>query len=115
MPHLEWPLTASTRSWQVSLIYCWAATRSSGGPIYGWWPGVATLVFGAAFVRVSIPGGLALAIAGLLALQSISLHNASHLYGQVVLLPQFARALFAGLLVALAYFGWDSGAEAADS
>ena len=92
-----------------------------GGAALEWWAnlwlvaGGAILVFGAAFVRVSIPGGLALAIAGLLALQSISLHNASHLYGQVVLLPQFARALFAGLLVALAYFGWDSGAEAADS
>ena len=78
-----------------------------------WWAnlwlvvGGTTLVLGAAFVRVSMPGGLALAVGGLLALQSISLHNANHLYGQVVLLPQLARGLFAGVLVALAYLGWE--------
>ena len=92
-----------------------------GGGALEWWANLwlvawaSTLVFWAAFVRVSTPGGLALAVAGLLALQSISLHNTNHLYGQVVLLPQFARALFAGLLVALACFGWGSGTEAADS
>lgn len=84
-----------------------------GGGSLEWWAnlwlvvGGTTLVFGAAFVRVSMPGGLALAMAGLLALQSISLHNANHLYGQVVLLPQLARALFAGLLATLAYLGWN--------
>ena len=79
-----------------------------------WWANLwlmvagATLLLGAVFVRISMPGGLALAVGGLLALQSISLHNANHLYGQVVLLPQLARALSAGLLIALAYFGWGS-------
>ena len=92
-----------------------------GGAALEWWAnlwlvtGGAILVFGAAFARASMPGGLALAVAGLLALQSISLHNASHLYGQVVLLPQFTRAVFAGLLVALACVGWGSGAETDDS
>ena len=64
------------------------------------------LVFGAAFVRVSLPGGLALAVGGLLALQSISLHNAGHLYGRVLLIPELARAILAVSLVALAHFGW---------
>lgn len=66
------------------------------------------LVFGAVLVRASMPGSLALATAGLLALQSISLHNASHFYGEVALLPQLTRLSFASLLVALAYIGWDS-------
>ena len=91
-----------------------------GGASLEWWAdlwllvGGTMLLFGAAFVRVSMPGGLALAVGGLLALQSISLHNASHLYGHIVLLPQLARALFAGLLVMLAHLGWGSGSETAD-
>ena len=85
-----------------------------GAATLEWWANLwlmvagATLLLGAVFVRISMPGGLALAVGGLLALQSISLHNANHLYGQVVLLPQLARALLAGLLIALAYFGWGS-------
>ena len=72
-----------------------------------WLIGAGTvLVLGAAFVRVSMPGGLALAVGGLLALQSISLHNAGHLYGRVLLIPELARAVLAMSLVALAYFGW---------
>lgn len=74
-----------------------------------WLMGAGTvLVLGAAFVRVSMPGGLALAVGGLLALQSIGLHNAGHLYGRVLLVPELARATLALSLVALAYFGWDS-------
>ena len=90
-----------------------------GAATLEWWANLwlvtagITLLFGALFVRVKMPGGLALALGGLLALQSISLHNASHLYGQVTLMPQLARALFAGLLVGFAYVGWgsDIGAE----
>jgi hypothetical protein len=66
------------------------------------------LMLGAAFVRVSLPGGLALAVGGLLALQSIGLHNAGHLYGRMFLIPELARAALALALAALAYFGWDS-------
>ena len=74
-----------------------------------WLIGAGTmLVLGAAFVRVSMPGGLALAVGGLLALQSIGLHNAGHLYGRVSLIPELARAMLALSLAALAYFGWDS-------
>lgn len=77
-----------------------------------WWAGLwrllsgAVLMLAAALVRVSMPGGLALAVAGLLGLQSISLHNDPHLYGRLLLWPQLARAVFAAVLVGLAYFGW---------
>ena len=85
------------------------------GPVrYAWWADVwlvgagGVLVLASAFVRVSMPGGLALAVAGLFALQSISLHTASQLYGRVYLLAEIARAGFATALVGLAYFGWEA-------
>ena len=65
----------------------------------------AMLVFAGLLVRVGLPGSLALALAALFGLQSLALHNAGHLYGQVAPEPQIARALFATLLVGLAYFG----------
>ncbi len=77
-----------------------------------WWANVwrmlagAILVFAAVLVRVSMPGGLALAVAALLGLQSISLHNDPHFYGRLLLLPQALRAIFSATLIALAYFGW---------
>ena len=77
-----------------------------------WWANAwrmlagAMLVFAAVLVRVSMPGGLALAVAALLGLQSISLHNDPHFYGRLLLYPQAARAVFSITLVALAYFGW---------
>ena len=77
-----------------------------------WWANLWVIAAGglvllsAAFVRVSMPGGLALAVGGLLGLQSISLHNDGHLYGQVLLVPQLVRATFAAILVGLAYVGW---------
>ncbi|MBI2835782.1 MAG: hypothetical protein HYX76_15285 [Acidobacteria bacterium] len=64
-----------------------------------------TLVLGAALVRAVVPGGLALAIGALLALQALSIHNAAHLYGNVDPVPQVARGLFAATLVLLAYLG----------
>ena len=65
----------------------------------------AMLVLAGLFVRIGLPGSLALALAALFGLQSLALHNAAHLYRQVAPEPQIARALFAALLVALAYFG----------
>jgi len=65
----------------------------------------AMLVLAGLLIRVGIPGSLALALAALFGLQSLALHNAGHLYGQVAPEPQIARALFATLLVGLAYFG----------
>ena len=65
----------------------------------------AMLVVAAVLVRLGRPGGLALALTALFGLQSLSLHSAARLYGQVASEPQIARALFGALLVALAYFG----------
>ena len=65
----------------------------------------AMLILAGLFVRVGLPGGLALALAALFGLQSLALHNAGHLYGQVAPEPQIARALFGAVLVALACFG----------
>jgi hypothetical protein len=65
------------------------------------------LVLAAAFVRVRLPGGLALAIGALLALQALAIHHAAHVAGAVTLAPQLVRGGFAALLVALAHFGDD--------
>ena len=61
------------------------------------------LVLAAAFVRVRLPGGLALAIGALLALQALAIHQAAHVAGAVTLTPQLVRGGFAALLVALAH------------
>lgn len=82
-----------------------------------WWAAAwrmlagATLAFAAVLVRVSLPGGLALAVAALLGLQSISLHNDPHFYGRLLLLPQLTRAAFSAALVALAWFGWGEAGD----
>jgi hypothetical protein len=52
-----------------------------------------------------MPGGLALAVGAMLALQALSLHNDLHFYGDILLAPQLARGLLAGCLAALAYAG----------
>ena len=66
--------------------------------------GALLLVAGVA-IRVRLPGSLALALTALFGLQSLSLHSAARLYGQVAPEPQIARALFGAVLVGLAYFG----------
>lgn len=87
------------------------------GGALAWWAAAwrmlagATLAFAAVLVRVSLPGGLALAVAALLGLQSISLHNDPHFYGRLLLLPQLTRAAFSAVLVALAWFGWGSAGD----
>lgn len=65
----------------------------------------ALLVLAAAFVRVGIPGGLALAIGAMLGLQALALHDAAHMYGAVALAPQIARGIFAGTLALLGWWG----------
>lgn len=75
------------------------------------WADLVSVVFGvllalaAAFVRVQLPGGLALAMGACLGLQAFALHSSAHFYGRVVVLPQLIRGTFALLLVALAYVG----------
>lgn len=63
------------------------------------------LCVAAPLVRVRMPGGLALAIGALLGLQALALHEAQHLHGEVTVLPQMTRGLFALLLVLLARVG----------
>ena len=87
------------------------------GTVPEWWAAAwrmlagAVLALAAIFVRASLPGGLALALGGLLGLQSISLHNDPHIYGDLLVWPQVSRAVFSAVLVALAWFGWEDSAD----
>ena len=87
------------------------------GTVPEWWAAAwrmlagAVLALAALFVRASLPGGLALALGGLLGLQSISLHNDPHIYGDLLVWPQVSRAVFSATLVALAWFGWETAGE----
>jgi len=80
-------------------------------PGLDWWADLALVALGlllllsSAFVRVRMPGGLALAVSGLLALQALSLHNDLHFYGNILVAPQVVRGIVAGGLLTLAYFG----------
>tara|TARA_B100000029_G_scaffold318775_1_gene311269 strand:- start:2526 stop:2891 length:366 start_codon:yes stop_codon:yes gene_type:complete len=80
---------------------------------FEWWANLwkivagLVLTFGAVFTRISFPGGLALAIGGLLGLHAISLHSEIHLYGQLSTSLQLSRVFFAVLLVILGYYGWN--------
>ncbi len=67
------------------------------------------LLLAAAFVRAMIPGGLALALGALLALQALAIHNSGHVSGSVALAPQLMRAAVGVTLVALAFFGSRTG------
>ncbi len=55
------------------------------------------LVLAAAFVRVRLPGGLAVAISAMLALQALEVHTAAHLDSGLT--PQVGRAVLAFFLV----------------
>lgn len=61
------------------------------------------LVLAAAFVRVRLPGGLAVAISAMLALQALEVHTAAHL--ESGLTPQVGRAVLAFFLVGSAVAG----------
>ena len=80
-------------------------------PGLDWWADVALVALGlllllsSAFVRVRMPGGLALALSAMLGLQALSLHNDFHFYGNILAAPQVARGLTAAGLAALAYLG----------
>ena len=63
------------------------------------------LMLSAAFVRVRLPGGLALALSAMLGLQALALHNDLHFFGRTVPLFQIARGAFALVLVGLAVLG----------
>ncbi len=84
------------------------AFRSPG---LDWWADAALVVLGvllllaAVLVRLRIPGGLALAVSGLSALQALALHNDMHFYGDILVTPQLVRGVIAAGLAALAYAG----------
>jgi hypothetical protein len=75
------------------------------------WADLAVLLFallllvGAAFVRVMIPGGLALALGALLGLQALAVHGDSHSAAGLALTPQLIRGAIAATLVLLAIVG----------
>jgi hypothetical protein len=64
------------------------------------------LILSAAFVRVRLPGGIALALGAMLGLQALAVHSAVHLAGGVA--SQIGRAVIAGGLIALAWAGSDA-------
>ncbi len=88
------------------------AFRSPG---LDWWADAALVVFGllllvsAVLVRLRFPGGLALALGALCALQALALHNDMHFYGDILVTPQVARGVVAVSLAALAYAGGRTG------
>lgn len=65
------------------------------------------LILAAAFVRVRLPGGLAVAIGAMLALQALAVHSAAHL--ESGLAPQVGRAVLAFFLVGSAVAGETHG------
>jgi hypothetical protein len=85
----------------------WAVIDLARGARLELWAEVGLIVFGlllalsAAFVRVALPGGLALAIGAMLGLQALAVHTSVHVAPGLV--PQITRAVFAAVLVALAY------------
>jgi hypothetical protein len=84
----------------------WAVVDIIRGASLEWWAEAGLVVFGlllafaAVLVRGRFPGSLALAVGGLLGLQSLAVHNAVHLDFGIV--PQIAQALLGVLLVLLA-------------
>ncbi|MGE3955828.1 MAG: hypothetical protein AB7H96_03850 [Vicinamibacterales bacterium] len=81
----------------------WVVVDLIQGARIEWWAEALILVFGlllvlaAAFVRVRLPGGLAVAIGAMLALQALEVHTAAHL--ESGLTPQVGRAVLAFFLV----------------
>ncbi len=73
------------------------------------WAELGMMVFGllltlsAAFVRVQLPGGLALALGAMLGLQALAVHSAAHF--EHGLAPQVLRGLVGAGLLALARLG----------
>lgn len=104
-------LTVATLGMFVYGVYSvlWPIVDLIGGPHLELWAELGLVAFGllltlsAAFVRVRLPGGLALAAGAMLGLQALAVHNAVHF--ETGLGPQIARALLAAMLVALAFVG----------
>ena len=87
----------------------WAVVDLVGGARLEIWAEGGIALFGlllalsAAFVRVQLPGGLALAVGAMLGLQALAVHTAAHLGSGVA--PQVVRAVIAVALAACGYTG----------
>ena len=106
-------LTASTLGMVVYGFYSTVLGVVDLVGVWGldWWADLGLIVLGlllvlaAAFVRVLMPGGLALALGAMLALQALSFHNDFHFYGELNVVWQVVRGVFALVLVGLAFAG----------
>jgi hypothetical protein len=106
-------LTVATLGLAIYGLYSVAlgAFDAFRSPGLDWWADAALVVFGLLLllssvpVRLRIPGGLALALSALFALQALSLHNDMHFYGDILVTPQVVRGVIAAGLAALAYAG----------
>lgn len=106
-------LTAATLGLAAYGVYSvgLGAVDAFRSPGLDWWADAALVVLGllllmaAVLVRLRIPGGFALALSGLSALQALALHNDMHFYGDIKVAPQVVRGVIAAGLAALAYSG----------
>jgi hypothetical protein len=78
------------------------------------WAELALVIFGlllsvsAAFVRVRLPGALALAGGAMLGLQALAVHSSAHMGSGIA--PQIVRGVIAAGLIATAHFAGDDRA-----
>jgi hypothetical protein len=90
----------------------WPLVDLIGGARLELWAELGLMLFGlllmlsAAFVRVRVPGGIALALGAMLGLQALAVHSAAHLANGLA--PQIGRAVLACALLALARAGSDA-------
>lgn len=106
-------LTAATLGLAAYGVYSvgLGAVDAFRSPGLDWWADAALAALGlllllaSVLVRLRIPGGLALALSALSALQALSLHNDMHFYGNILVTPQVVRGVIAAGLAALAYAG----------
>lgn len=101
-------LTAATLGMLAYGLYSagWAIVDAFRTTPLEWWADTAQVLFGgllmlsSAFVRVRIPGSLALALGAMLSLQALAVHSSAHLGSGLA--PQIGRAVLAVSLLALA-------------
>jgi hypothetical protein len=106
-------LTVATLGLAVYGVYSMGlgAVDAFRSPGLDWWADAALVALGlllltaSMLVRLRIPGGLALAVSALTALQALALHNDMHFYGDILVTPQVVRAVIGAGLAALAYAG----------